>query len=304
MMRAGRAITELLESGKPVLSVEFYPPKDEAGGRQILETARELREEMGPDFVSITYGAGGTTRERTWRYALALKEELGFEVMPHLTCVGASREELREILGQYRAAGFRNIMALRGDPPKGAAAFTPPRDGFAHAEGLVRLIHSEFPECCIGVAGYPEIHPEATSAETDRRFLKAKIDAGAAFVTTQLFYDNATFLNWLHQCRKEGIHAPIIPGLMPPRCASQARRFCKHLPPTLAKALDDASHDPADLEEIGIDWTVQQIAELMDHGLQAFHLYIMNRSSTALKIARRLKAAKTPQPPPAANRRH
>lgn len=292
MMRTGNGIADLLSSGKPVFSVEFYPPKDEAGGKQILEAARELRRDMDPDFVSITYGAGGTTRERTWRYALALKEELGFEVMPHLTCVGSSETDLREILAQYRAAGFRNIMALRGDPPKGANAFAAPPDGFAHASGLVRLIHDEFPECCIGVAGYPEVHPEAASADSDRRFLKAKLDAGAAFVTTQLFYDNPTFLDWLHQCRQNGIEAPVIPGLMPPRCPTQTRRFCKYLPPALANALDDARNDPAALDEIGIDWTVRQIADLMDHGLHAFHLYIMNRSHIALEVVRRLRNAK------------
>lgn len=292
MMRTARCITSLLKEGRPLISVEFYPPKDEAGGEQIVRAAQELRREVGPDFVSITYGAGGTTRDRTWRYALALKETHGFEVMPHLTCVGASRAELREILQNYTGAGFRNIMALRGDPPKGATAFAATPDGFAHASGLVRFIHEEFPELCIGVAGYPEVHPEAASAESDRNFLKAKLDAGAAFVTTQLFYENPTFLDWLQQCRQSGINAPVIPGLMPPRCATQARRFCKYLPEALANGLDQAQNDPAALEEIGIAWTVRQIADLMDHGLHAFHLYIMNRSHMALEVVRRLRALK------------
>ncbi|MEY3000425.1 MAG: hypothetical protein RL648_639 [Verrucomicrobiota bacterium] len=288
-MRMAKSIGEMLLGQKPLISVEFYPPKDEAGGQQIVEAARELRREVQPDFVSITYGAGGTTRDRTWRYALALREEHGFEVMPHLTCVGASRAELRELLTTYRDAGFRNIMALRGDPPKGAATFTAAPDGLAHASDLVRLIHDEFPEFCSGVAGYPEVHPEAPSAEEDLRHLKTKVEAGAAFVTTQLFYDNRTFLDWLARCRDYGISVPVLPGLMPARSAAQARRFCQHLPEELEEALQQAAEDPVALETIGVDWTVRQIADLMDHGLRAFHLYIMNRSSMALRVVHQLR---------------
>ncbi|MEX0326441.1 MAG: methylenetetrahydrofolate reductase, partial [Puniceicoccaceae bacterium] len=199
MMLKNRPIGELLARSGPVISVEFFPPKDDAGGEQIVETARAIREQVNPDFVSITYGAGGTTRERTFRYASILKDEYGFEVMPHLTCVGSSKEELVEIIKGYQEAGFCNIMALRGDPPKGESTFTPHPDGLPYAQDLVRLIRGGFAGFSIGVAGYPEVHPEAPSAELDLQYLKEKVDAGASFITTQLFYDNRKFLSFVER---------------------------------------------------------------------------------------------------------
>lgn len=288
-MLNNRPITEFLARERPVLSVEFFPPKDEAGGEQIIAAAKAIRAEVRPDFVSITYGAGGGTRERTVRYANILKNEYGFEVMPHLTCVGSSRDELREIIRDYQASGFCNIMALRGDPPRGETAFTPHPDGLPYAGDLVRLIRQSVAGFSIGVAGYPEVHPEAASAEDDLRHLKAKVEAGASFITTQLFYDNANFLNFVRKCREAGIDVPIIPGLMPIRSASQARRFCTCLPADLEAALDRAGKDPAKTHEVGIDWTYRQISELLDSGVKAFHLYIMNQSGMATEVIRRLR---------------
>jgi methylenetetrahydrofolate reductase (NADPH) len=291
MMFNNRPIGELLAKRGPVISVEFFPPKDEAGGKQIVEAAEAIREELHPDFVSITYGAGGTTRERTFRYAGILKDEYGFEVMPHLTCVGSSRDELLEIIDGYRKAGFCNIMALRGDPPAGETKFRPHPDGLPYARDLVELIRNNFSGFSVGVAGYPEVHPEAPSAAIDLQHLKAKVNAGASFITTQLFYDNTSFLAWVDKCREAEIDIPIIPGLMPIRSAKQARRFCQQIPDELEAALAEAGDDREALHEVGVDWTYRQISELMDHGILAFHLYIMNRSGMAVEVIKRLQQA-------------
>lgn len=288
-MSENKRIADMLGRGKPVLSVEFFPPKDEAGGELIVRTAMEIRESLRPDFVSITYGAGGSTRERTLRYARILKDECGFAVMPHLTCVGSSREEIAEIVEGYAAEGFCNLMALRGDPPKGQTDFQPHPDGFAYANELVGFLSGRFPGFSMGVAGYPEVHPEATDAATDIRHLKAKVDAGAAFITTQLFYDNAAFFQFVENCRSAGIRVPIIPGLMPIRSAEQARRFCKTLPAELEDALQAAADEPAALREAGVAWCHRQIRELLDFGAAGIHLYIMNRSGMARDLIERLR---------------
>lgn len=291
MMYTNRPISEFLSRTRPVLSVEFFPPKDEAGGEQIVKAAKAIREAVNPDFVSITYGAGGGTRERTLRYASILKDEYGFEVMPHLTCVGSSREELKEIIRGYQSQGFCNIMALRGDPPAGVAQFAPHPDGLPHASDLVELIRRNFSGFSIGVAGYPEVHPEAASAAEDLLHLKTKVEAGASFITTQLFYENAHFLDFVDRCHNQGIDVPIIPGLMPIRSARQARRFCQHLPAELEAALERAGDDPEATREVGIDWAWRQISGLMGRGVKAFHLYIMNQSGMAIEVIHRLRAS-------------
>ena len=196
-------ISRKLKQGKAVISVEFFPPKGDDGGEQILKTARELAS-ISSDFVSITYGAGGTTRERTIRYARLLKKEVGFNVMPHLTCVGHSQQELADILESYHSSGFRNIMTLRGDPPKGESSFSPHPDGFQYASELVAFIREQYPDFCLGVAGYPEKHPEAQSMDIDLKNLKTKINAGADFITTQLFFNNEDYFNFVDACRNIG----------------------------------------------------------------------------------------------------
>lgn len=286
----GSPIAARFQPGRPLLSVEFFPPKDEEGGRVILETAQAIREHLVPDFVSITYGAGGGTRERTFRYARLLKDDYGFEVMPHLTCVGSSQAELQEILARYHAEGFRNIMTLRGDPPKGDSSFQPHPDGLRYASELVAFIRAQFPDFCLGVAGYPEVHPEAPDAATDLAHLRHKVAQGASFVTTQLFYDNAVFFDFVRAARQQGITAPIVPGLMPIRSATQARKFCKVVPPELDARLEAAGEDAEAVREVGIDWTVRQIRELLSFGVPGVHLYIMNRSGMALEVVERLQA--------------
>lgn len=289
-MASNRPISDLLVRKRPVLSVEFFPPKDEAGGELIVRTALEIKKEVKPDFVSITYGAGGSTRERTFRYAKLLKDDYGFEVMPHLTCVGSSKAEIRGIVAEWRDAGFCNIMALRGDPPKGETQFRPHPDGFGYANELVAYLREHFSGFSLGVAGYPEVHPEAPDAAADLANLKRKVEAGASFITTQLFYDNRYFNSFIEGCRAEGISAPVLPGLMPIRSATQARRFCKHIPSELDDALGKAGEDTAKVHEIGIDWTCRQIRELLSMGAPGVHLYIMNRSRMAIAVLRRLRS--------------
>lgn len=286
-----RPITDLLVRDTTTISVEFFPPNDEAGGDLIVKTAMDIKEHVHPDFVSITYGAGGTTRERTSRYASILKDTCGFDVMPHLTCVGSSNAEIIDIVQEYVDAGFCNLMALRGDPPKGATEFVPHPDGPAYACDLVALLRERFAGLCMGVAGYPEVHPEAPSAEEDLRRLREKVEAGASFVTTQLFYRNANFLDFVARCRETGIRVPIVPGLMPILSAKVARRFCSDLPTELASALDAAGDNPERVQAVGLDWTYRQIVELTEAGVSAFHLYIMNRSATILPLMARLRKA-------------
>ena len=292
-MNSSRSIADLLASKKPVVSVEFYPPRTEKGGQQILEAAEALQRLFRPDFVSITFGAGGSTRERTVRYAAILKDTCNFEVMPHLTCVGSSRDELIDILGDYKAADFRNIMALRGDAPADESTFQPHPGGLRYGSDLVELIRKNFPGFCVGVAGYPETHPEAVSAAVDLEHLKFKVDQGASFITTQLFFDNRFYFDFVERCRKAGIEAPIIPGLMPVLSLSQVQRFCAmckaSLPKELVERLEKAGDDPKAVENVGIQWAFHQIEELAQNGVPGFHLYILNKSRPALEIMKLLK---------------
>lgn len=292
-MSIDQSISTFLKPGRPFLSAEFFPPKDEAGGEQILRTAGELKAMLDLAFVSITYGAGGSTQDRTIRYASMLKDDLGFRVMPHLTCVGSSRERIRGIVGTFHANGFRNLMLLRGDPPKGAVDFQVATDGFAYASELVSFVKSEFPDFCIGVAGYPEKHPEAASAEVDLAHLKHKVDCGADFVTTQLFFDNARYFDFVARCRAIGIRVPIVPGLMPVTSLSSIRRICSmcrtDIPAALEASLVACGDDEAALRAAGLEWAYGQIRGLLDGGAPGIHLYLLNRSDSARILIDRLR---------------
>jgi len=292
-MTPDRPISELFAEGRPLRSLEFFPPKDDAGIEALRSAATALRR-MKPDFVSVTYGAGGTTRERTAQVSALLRQELGFTVMPHLTCVGHSRAELAGIAERIHAGGFRNIMTLRGDPPKGSAEFKAAPDGLHHASELVALLKSRHPDFCLGVAGYPEKHPEATSFESDLEHLRRKVDAGAAFITTQLFFDNAFYHHFVGKCRAAGITVPIVPGLMPVLSLRQIQRFTSMcgtvLPARLVTRLETAAEDADVVEMIGIDWALTQIRELLAQGAPGYHLYILNRARAALALAAGLSA--------------
>jgi methylenetetrahydrofolate reductase (NADPH) len=274
-------------------SLEFFPPKDDAGVEALRSAATALRK-IPWDFVSVTYGAGGSTRERTAQVSALLKHDLGFTVMPHLTCVGHSRAELDALADTIHAGGFRNIMTLRGDPPKGDATFRPAPDGLRYASELVALLKKRHPDFCLGVAGYPEKHPEAASFEADLDNLKRKVDAGGAFVTTQLFFDNEAYFRYVDRCRAHGIAVPIVPGIMPVLSVKQIQRITQlcgaALPARLATRLEVASENPDVVETIGIEWALTQIRGLLAHGAPGYHLYILNRAKSALALAAGLAA--------------
>ena len=292
-MPPDRALSELFAQQRPLRSLEFFPPKDDAGVSALRETALLLKK-IAPDFVSVTYGAGGSTRERTAQVSRMLREEIGFTVMPHLTCVGHSRPELSDVADRLHAEGYRNIMTLRGDPPKGQTEFVPYLDGLRYASDLVALLKARHPDFCLGVGGYPEKHPEAPSAEIDLDNLKRKVDAGAGFVTTQLFFDNAVYYRFVDKCRARGITIPIVPGIMPVLSLKQIRRFTDmcgaSLPEKLTKRLEAAGEAPEIVEALGIEWALTQIRDLLAHGAPGYHLYILNRSKGALALAAGLAA--------------
>ena len=292
-MTPDRCISDLFTLKRPVRSLEFFPPKDEAGVENLRAAATTLKR-MNPDFVSVTYGAGGTTRDRTAQVSALLKNELGFTVMPHLTCVGHSRDELGEIADRIHNGGFRNIMTLRGDPPKGATEFKVANEGLRNANELVTLLKSRHSDFCLGVAGYPEKHPEAPSLDADLTYLKRKVDAGAAFITTQLFFDNSLYYRFVEKCRAAGIEVPIVPGIMPVLSLKQIQRFTQmcgaSLPKPLITRLEVAAEDTDVVETIGIDWALTQIRGLLANGAPGYHLYILNRAKGALALAAGLAA--------------
>lgn len=277
-------IRELLaERRQPTLSLEFYPPRTPAGF-DLLRRSIERMRPVQPEFVTCTYGAGGSTREFSFA-VWELLAEMGFTpVVAHLTCVGASRDDLAAQIHRIHASGIRNIMALRGDPPRGETTFTPAPDGLAYAADLVALIKSLHSDICCGVAGYPETHPEAASPADDLRHLKAKLDAGADFVNTQLFFDNAVFYRFVESARAAGITAPILPGLMPVASPAQLERAIGYSRATVPPALREAvGHpDPDTARAAGLQWMATQICDLIANGVPGIHLYILNSDRTVL----------------------
>ena len=292
-MTPDRPISDFFAQQRPLRSLEFFPPKDDTGVEALRATATALQR-IKPDFVSVTYGAGGSTRERTAQVSEILRTDCGFTVMPHLTCVGHTRAELSAVAERIHAGGFRNIMTLRGDPPKGETTFTPYKDGLRYASDLVALLKKDHTDFCLGVGGYPERHPEAPSLEIDLVNLKRKIDAGADFITTQLFFDNAVFFRFVDRCRAAGINVPIVPGIMPVLSLKQIQRFTTmcgaSLPQKLITRLEAGADNTDVVETIGIDWALGQIRELIAHGAPGYHLYILNRAKAALALAAGLAA--------------
>jgi methylenetetrahydrofolate reductase (NADPH) len=287
------SIKQSLATNSPLFSVEFFPPKSNAAACQLLETALKIQT-YKPDFVSITYGAGGSTRSRTLSYARKLQEDYGYRVMPHLTCMGHSRDELKQIIHEFKEAGIQQIMALRGDPPKTQANFTPHPDGLSYANQLVELIREVYPECEIGVAGYPEKHPEAPSLERDLVNLKRKVDAGATFITTQLFFDNSAYYKFVEKCHRHNITIPILPGIMSATSYKQIVRFCDmcgaSIPEALNRQLLAVGDDRDAAEAIGMQWCYEQTRELIENGAPGIHLYILNRADIATALMDQLKS--------------
>ncbi|MDQ8179283.1 methylenetetrahydrofolate reductase [NAD(P)H] [Pelagicoccus sp. SDUM812005] len=287
-------ISQLFSAEKPLLSVEFFPPKTDEALEALMDSADDLAIYQ-PDFVSVTYGAGGSTRDRSAKACDLLRQDHEYNIMPHLTCVGASRDELAETIDGLYQSGYRNIMALRGDPPKDSDSFVVAKDGFAYATDLVAFIKELHPDISIGVAGYPEKHPEAPDLATDLRHLKTKVDAGASFITTQLFFDNGDLYRFLDEADKLDIAVPVIPGIMPVLSVKQIKRITSmcgaSLPAELEKHLNDAG-DNADLvRQIGIRWATEQIQDLIEAGLPGVHLYALNRSDVATELMSAFRAA-------------
>ena len=286
-MNTNRNIGDKFKSEKTVFSVEFFPPKTEEGARQILRTAKKLQS-LSPDYASITYGAGGSTRERTLEYGELLRDIFEFEMMPHLTCFGHSKDEIASILERFASSGFKNIMALRGDPPKGETTFVPHPDGFKHANELIEFIRKNYSDFGIGCAGYPEKHPEAKTLDEDIDNLKRKIDAGADFIVTQMFFENSHFYNFVDKCRSVGIDKPIIAGILPALSLKQVMNFknmCStEIPEKLVEQLANAPEQ--DGAKIGLEWAQTQIEDLMNRKIaKGIHLYILNRAESALTLS-------------------
>lgn len=280
-------IARMFGRGAPVVSFEFFPPKTADGVEVLYRTVEELRP-CRPSFVSVTYGAGGSTRDRTLDLVARIQRDLGIVAMAHLTCVGSSQKDLRETLARLAGAGIENVLALRGDPPKGEAEFRPSEGGFAHASELVRFIRDEGFDFCVGAACYPEGHVESVDLEEDLGHLVTKVRAGADFLVSQLFFDNEDYRAFVRRARSAGIDVPMVPGLMPITNVSQTERFTKmcgaRVPQELKRRLRIVANDPAAVVATGVQWTVDQGRALLRDGAPGLHFYTLNRSSATLAV--------------------
>ena len=281
----------LQRTDEPVFSFEFFPPKSDAGER-VLGLALESLRQLAPDFVSVTYGAGGGTRARTLELTKWIKQELGIEAMAHLSCVGSTREELREILDDMSAAGIENVLALRGDPPRGETEWRAHPGGLHYSTELATLIRDDY-DACIGAACFPEVHPEAPDLAHDLRFLKEKVDSGVSFLITNLFLDSELYFRFVQEARTAGIEVPIVPGIMPITNLGQIRTMTEMcgatIPPALHEALQWRSHDPEAVLQLGVSYATLQCAELLAGGAPGIHFYTLNRSHATRAILSALK---------------
>lgn len=280
-------LREIYGNGRFGLSVEIFPPKTPAGDADLMETLEALSA-YRPAFVSCTYGAGGSTRGRTIDWCRTIQDRFGLAATAHFTCVGSGRSELLDWLEQAREAGVKNIMALRGDVPQGEAAFVPAADGLKYAAELVAFIKEHHPEFGIGVAGYPEKHPEAQSIEIDREHLRQKVACGADAVFTQLFFVNENFLKFREAAEKAGVRVPVIPGVMPVTSFDRIKRITAlcgaQFPAALAHPLEEAKDDPAGQFEIGVEYAIEQCRELLAAGVPGMHFYVLNKSQACQRI--------------------
>jgi methylenetetrahydrofolate reductase (NADPH) len=284
-------IVEKLGGSSPAISFEFFPPKDQEGVDRLFATVAELSP-FAPAYVSVTYGAGGSTRQLTVDLVGRIQREVGIEAMAHLTCVGATQAELGGVLDQLEQKGVQNVIALRGDPPKGSTTFVTPEGGFGHASELAGFVKQRGRFCVAG-ACYPEKHPEADSLEVDMANLKRKVDAGAEFLITQLFFDNADYFAFVERARGIGITVPIIAGIMPVTNVSQIKRFTAmcgaSMPDALMQKLEPAAADADAVGEIGVQHAVDQCRELLAKGAPGVHFYTLNRSKATVEILKRLR---------------
>lgn len=280
------------KSGRPVVSFEYFPPKNADAQKQLFETISELHW-LRPSYVSVTYGAGGSTRRNTIEVVKQIQNQLHTRAMAHLTCVGHTREELGSILDELWESGVRNVLALRGDPPANMDCPVP-SGGFETATELVRFARERH-DFCIAVAGYPEVHPKAFSREADLDNLKRKVDEGASFIITQLFFDNDAFFRFRDDVRARGINVPILAGIMPILNVAQIKKFVSmcgaRIPADLLGRIEPLQDDPQSVLAIGVDHSMNQCRELLAQGVDGLHFYTLNRSKATMLICLELEDA-------------
>jgi methylenetetrahydrofolate reductase (NADPH) len=280
-------IKDILKKNKTSFSYEFFPPKTKEASDRLFDTVSKLSS-YKPSYVSVTYGAGGSTRELTHQLVIKIRKQLKIPVVSHLTCIGSGREEIKAILEKYDQSGIENIMVIRGDQPKNGTCLYAGQDGFHYAVELVAFIKKNFPHMGVGVAGYPEGHPETPNRLKEIEYLKAKVEAGADYICTQLFFDNHDFLDFRERCELASIKVPIIAGIMPITSIKGMERIAElaagaRIPARLLKAVYRVK-DPAMVENVGVHWATEQVLELLDNGVKGIHFYTLNRSNATLKI--------------------
>jgi len=299
-------IDEILGGPEPVFSIEFFPPKTPEKVEELFETVEALRP-LEPDYVSVTYGAGGATRDGTVEIATRMKQDHGLEAMAHLSCVGETREGLTDILDRFESAGIENVLALRGDPPRGEVEFEAPEGGLSSAADLAAFI-SEGYDFTLGGACFPEVHPDADNLEADLAYLKTKVEAGASFLITQLFFDNRLYFDFVDAARAAGIDVPIIPGVIPIATFGQVARICElcqaSIPAELESAMEALGDDAEAEALLGVAYAARQCDELLAGGAPGIHFYALNRAPgtravlSALRASRPWERASAPPPAP------
>ena len=286
-------VTDAHGQGRPVYSFEFFPPKSDEAAETLMESVDDLKGMLAPDFVTVTYGAGGSTRARTLECVTRIQTEHGIPSMAHLTCVGATVDEIRSVVDTLVERGIDNVLALRGDPPKGEEEFEATEGGFEHADQLIQFLADNY-DLCIGAACYPEAHPESESLTSCLKWTKAKVDAGASFLTTQLFFDNQDYFDYVASARAIGIEVPIVPGIMPITNVSQVERFTKmcgaKIPEAILDRLRKYRDDPALVMAIGIEHAIEQCRDLLKRGAPGLHFYTLNKSHATRSILAAVKA--------------
>jgi methylenetetrahydrofolate reductase (NADPH) len=285
---------DLLAAGQRSFSFEFFPPKDDAGEAVLWDAIRRL-EPLSPTYVSVTYGAGGSTRDRTTRITERIAEDTTLTPVAHLTCVASSRAELRRVIADYAAAGISNVLALRGDPPGGPGApWEPHPEGLNYATDLVRLVR-ELGSFCVGVAAFPDVHPASATLEDDARVLALKAEAGAQFAVTQFFFRAESYFRLVEAAQAAGCHIPIIPGIMPVTNVKQIRRFAElsgaPMPDEVTERLQAVADDPAAVRAVGVELATELCSDLLDGGAPGLHFYTLNRSTATLEVFDRLGLA-------------
>ena len=283
-------INEILKNKRYSFSFEFFPPKSPEGFTRLFETIENLKA-CEPSFVSVTFGAGGSTRAKTIDLVGRIKTEIGLESMAHLTCVGSSEDHIKSFLDELVSNGIENVLALRGDPPEGNDKFVKPENGFEFANELVHFIKKDY-SLSVGVAGYPEGHVECPDKKKDLENLKKKVDAGADFIITQLFFDNNAYFDFIEKVRSMGINVPVIPGIMPILNLNQVKRFTKmcgaSIPSSLLQKLEAVKDNDLKVKETGLTHAKEQCEQLLSQGAPGIHFYTLNKSTATLRILEHL----------------